>query len=73
MKASFEYIQEKLAFTERRACGSLLVPASSYRYQPRIIGLRKMGTGHFDERIGLDATSENSRCRRDDFSDSSIS
>jgi len=35
MKASVEHIREKFAFTERRACGLLLVPVSSYRYQPR--------------------------------------
>ena len=35
MKASVEHIREKLAFTERRACRWLLVPVSSYRYQPR--------------------------------------
>lgn len=35
MKASVEHIREKFAFTERRACGVLLVPVSSYRYQPR--------------------------------------
>ena len=35
MKASVEHIREKFAFTERRACGLLLVPVSSYRYKPR--------------------------------------
>jgi putative transposase len=35
MKASVEHIREKFAFTERHACGLLLVPVSSYRYQPR--------------------------------------
>ena len=35
MKASVEHVQEKYAFTERRACRLLLVPVSSYRYQPR--------------------------------------
>jgi hypothetical protein len=35
MKASVEHIREKFAFTERRACRLLLVPVSSYRYQPR--------------------------------------
>lgn len=35
MKASVEHIREKFAFTERRACGLLRVPVSSYRYQPR--------------------------------------
>ncbi len=35
MKASVEHIRAKFAFTERRACRLLLVPVSSYRYQPR--------------------------------------
>ena len=35
MKASVEHVREKFAFTERRACRLLLVPVSSYRYQPR--------------------------------------
>jgi putative transposase len=35
MKASVEQIQAKYAFTERRACRLLLVPVSSFRYQPR--------------------------------------
>ena len=35
MKASVEHIRQKFAFTERRACRLLLVPVSSYRYQPR--------------------------------------
>jgi hypothetical protein len=35
MKASVEQIRQQLAFTERRACRLLLVPVSSYRYQPR--------------------------------------
>ncbi len=36
MKASVEHIQEKYAFTERRACRLLRVPVSIYRYhQPR--------------------------------------
>ncbi len=35
MKASVEHIRTKFAFTERRACRLLLVPVSSYRYQPR--------------------------------------
>jgi putative transposase len=35
MKASVEHIREKFAFTERRACRSLPIPASSFRYKPR--------------------------------------
>jgi len=35
MKAAVEHIREKFAFTERRACHLLLVPVSSFRYQPR--------------------------------------
>jgi putative transposase len=35
MKASVEHIRQQFAFTERRACGLLLVPVSSYRYKPR--------------------------------------
>jgi len=35
MKASVEHIRQEFAFTERRACRLLLVPVSSYRYQPR--------------------------------------
>jgi putative transposase len=35
MKASVEHIRQKFAFTERRACRLLLVPVSSFRYQPR--------------------------------------
>ncbi len=35
MKASVEHIREKFAFTERRACGLLLFPISTYRYKPR--------------------------------------
>jgi transposase InsO family protein len=35
MKASVEHVREKYAFTERRACRLLLVPASSFRYQPQ--------------------------------------
>jgi putative transposase len=35
MKASVEQIQAKYAFTERHACRLLLVPISSFRYQPR--------------------------------------
>ena len=34
MKASVEQIQAKYAFSERRACRLLLVPVSSFRYQP---------------------------------------
>lgn len=35
LKVAVEHIRQKFAFTERRACRLLLVPASSYRYQPR--------------------------------------
>jgi len=35
MKASVEQLQAKYAFTERHACRLLLVPISSFRYQPR--------------------------------------
>ena len=35
MKASVEHIRKQYAFSERRACGLLLVPVSSYRYRPR--------------------------------------
>jgi putative transposase len=35
MKAAVEHIQEKFSLTERRACRLLLVPVSSFRYQPR--------------------------------------
>jgi putative transposase len=35
MKASVEHIRKEYAFSQRRACGLLLVPVSSYRYRPR--------------------------------------
>ena len=35
MKASVEHVQLQYAFTERRACRLLLVPVSSFRYQPK--------------------------------------
>ena len=35
MKASVEQVGEQFAFSERRACGLLLVPVSSFRYQPQ--------------------------------------
>ena len=35
MKASVEHVREQFAFSERRACSLLLVPVSSFRYQPR--------------------------------------
>jgi putative transposase len=35
MKASVEQVREQFAFSERRACGLLLVPVSSFRYQPQ--------------------------------------
>lgn len=35
MKASVEQVREQFAFSERRSCGLLLVPVSSFRYQPR--------------------------------------
>jgi putative transposase len=35
MKASVEQVREQFAFSQRRACGLLLVPVSSFRYQPR--------------------------------------
>jgi putative transposase len=35
MKASVEQVREQFAFSERRVCGLLLVPVSSFRYQPQ--------------------------------------
>jgi putative transposase len=35
MKASVEHVQQQFALSERRSCRLLLVPVSSYRYQPR--------------------------------------
>ena len=35
MKAAIEHIAEQYAFSERRACGLMMVAVSSYRYQPR--------------------------------------
>ena len=35
MKASVEHVQEQFAFSQRRSCLLLLVPVSSFRYQPR--------------------------------------
>lgn len=35
MKASVEHVQQHFAFSQRRACLLLLVPVSSFRYQPR--------------------------------------
>jgi len=35
MKAAVEHVQEEFAFSERRACGLLMVAVSSFRYQPR--------------------------------------
>ena len=35
MKASVEQVREQFAFSERRSCGLLLLPVSSFRYQPR--------------------------------------
>jgi putative transposase len=35
MKASVEQVQQQFAFSQRRTCLLLMVPVSSYRYQPR--------------------------------------
>lgn len=35
MKVAVEHIRQKFSLTERRACGVLLVPVSSFRYRPR--------------------------------------
>ncbi len=35
MKASVQQVREQFAFSERRACGLLRMPVSSFRYRPR--------------------------------------
>lgn len=35
MKAAVEHVQQQYAFSQRRACGLLMVAVSSCRYQPR--------------------------------------
>ena len=35
MKAAVEHVQQQYAFSQRRACGLLMVSVSSFRYQPR--------------------------------------
>ncbi len=35
MKAAVEHLQQQYAFSQRRACGLLMVAVSSCRYQPR--------------------------------------
>ena len=56
MKASVEHIRQKFAFTERRACRLLLVPVSSYRYQPRqndnSLRERPISLAHEKPRVG---------------------
>ena len=35
MKAAVEHVQQQYAFSQRRACGLLMVAVSSCRYQPQ--------------------------------------